>query len=190
MDEGSDQSLVVPAPGVLANDDGAGTAELATNVTNGTLTLNPDGGFSYTPGPDFFGEDAFTYRVRNAAGASNTATVRITVRPVNDSPRFTPGPDQSASVAAGAQTVAGWATGITPGPANEASQSVEFFVQVVSGAELFASAPTISPDGTLQYTPGAAGTATVNVLLRDSGGTANGGRDTSDPVTVTFTFSP
>jgi hypothetical protein len=189
-DEGSDKTLVVDPPGVLSNDDGGGTAELISGVSNGTLALNGNGGFSYTPEPSFFGEDQFTYRVINDAGSSGPATVRITVRPINDSPRFTPGPDQNVSVAAGPQTVTGWATDITPGAPNESDQTVEFFVQVTSGADLFASAPTISPDGTLRYTPAAAGTATVSVLLRDSGGTGNGGRDTSDPVTVTFTFTP
>ena len=48
-----DTPLVVAAPGVLTNDTRSGggslTAALVTDVSNGSLTLNADGGFSYTP---------------------------------------------------------------------------------------------------------------------------------------------
>ncbi len=75
----------VHAPGVLANDNtGAGTltATLVTNVTHGTLTLNADGSFSYTPSSGFVGTDTFTYKDTNSAGTSNTATVSLVVQAV------------------------------------------------------------------------------------------------------------
>lgn len=54
---------------------------------NGTLVLNLDGSFTYTPNTDFFGQDTFTYRVTDPRLVSNnTATVTITVNPVNDAP--------------------------------------------------------------------------------------------------------
>ena len=75
--------LSVPAPGVLANDstDGGGTmtTELVNAVTNGTLVLNPNGSFTYTPALDFSGTDSFTYRTVNTVGQSNVATVTLTV---------------------------------------------------------------------------------------------------------------
>lgn len=59
-----DTSLMVPAPGVLANDtDSDGdplTAVLVTGPLHGTLTLNADGSFTYTPSANFNGLDAFT----------------------------------------------------------------------------------------------------------------------------------
>ena len=58
--------MTVAAPGVLANDtdaDGDSTiAQLDTGPAHGTLTLHPNGGFDYTPDPDFNGTDTFTYR--------------------------------------------------------------------------------------------------------------------------------
>ncbi len=83
--------LNVPAPGVLANDTdpdgGALTAELVAGPTNGTLTLNTNGSFTYTPNPDYFGADSFTYRARDPGlNASNIATVNIRVNPVNRPP--------------------------------------------------------------------------------------------------------
>ena len=54
---------------------------------NGTLVLNLDGSFTYTPNTDFFGQDTFAYRVTDPRLVSNnTATVTITVNPVNDAP--------------------------------------------------------------------------------------------------------
>ena len=53
---------------------------------------------------------------------------------------------------------------------------------------LFGTLPAIDSNGTLTYTPAADanGSATVTVKLKDDGGTANGGVDTSDPQTFTI----
>src|SRR5690606_12731612 len=54
------------APGVLANDNanggGAMTAALVTGPAHGTLALNANGSFSYTPALNYAGADSFTYR--------------------------------------------------------------------------------------------------------------------------------
>lgn len=58
--------LDVPAPGVLANDAGwFSTGPILVNpTTNGTVTLNTDGSFTYLPNPGFFGSDSFVYKLR------------------------------------------------------------------------------------------------------------------------------
>ena len=75
--------LIVPAPGVLGNDtdvDGDTlTAVLVSNVSGGSLTLNPNGSFTYTPVIAFFGADTFTYRSSDGMATSNTVTVTINV---------------------------------------------------------------------------------------------------------------
>ena len=71
--EGS--ALTVSAPGVLANDTGGGLATLVTGPVNGTLTLNTNGSFAYTPTNNFTGVDGFTYQ----ASGSSLATVDIMV---------------------------------------------------------------------------------------------------------------
>ena len=72
--------LNVAVPGVLANDQNAltATAVLVTGPASGTLSLNPDGSFTYIPAPAFFGQAAFTYKANNGAD-SNVATVTILV---------------------------------------------------------------------------------------------------------------
>jgi VCBS repeat-containing protein len=80
-------TLTVPAPGVLGNDidvDGDPlTAALVTDVSHGTLTLNADGSFTYTPTADFTGADSFTYMASDEVSDSNVATVTIEVGAVN-----------------------------------------------------------------------------------------------------------
>ncbi|MGR3316434.1 MAG: tandem-95 repeat protein [Roseovarius indicus] len=53
---------------------------------HGTVEMAPDGTFTYTPEADFAGEDSFTYQVSDGNGGTDTATVAITVAPVNDAP--------------------------------------------------------------------------------------------------------
>ena len=85
-----DSVLVVPAPGVLANDtDADGDALAAVLVggpSHGVLALGADGSFTYTPNPNFNGADSFTYRASDGAAGSNVVTVSIAVAPVNDAP--------------------------------------------------------------------------------------------------------
>jgi Bacterial Ig domain len=76
-------ALVIPPPGVLANDNSNGggplSAQLVTNVGNGVLAFDASGSFTYTPNAGFSGADSFTYRAANAGGPGNLATVTITV---------------------------------------------------------------------------------------------------------------
>jgi len=84
-----DQVLTIDAPGVLANDsDPEGDALSTTVVTgpaNGTLTMNADGSFVYTPSANFAGTDTFVYAAGDGTDAEN-ATVTITVNEIADAP--------------------------------------------------------------------------------------------------------
>jgi VCBS repeat-containing protein len=89
-----DVALIVAAPGVLTNDTDFDpailTAVLVTGPSNGTLTLNANGSFTYTPAANFYGTDTFTYKANDGLADSNVATVTITVTSVNDSPVLGP----------------------------------------------------------------------------------------------------
>ena len=77
----SGSTLSVGAPGVLAAAAGSGLqASLTSDVSDGSLTLNADGSFSYTPAPGFSGSDSFTvHAVDGAAQDAGTETVTIIV---------------------------------------------------------------------------------------------------------------
>jgi VCBS repeat-containing protein len=74
---------VTAGGGFLANDaaGGGGTlsAELVSGPSHGTLTLNADGSFTYTPAAGFTGTDSFTYQASDGILTSNIATVTIAV---------------------------------------------------------------------------------------------------------------
>jgi VCBS repeat-containing protein len=76
-------SLVIPGPGVLANDSDADgdslAAVLVSGPAHGALSLNADGSFSYTPGSNYHGPDTFTYMPFDGQVSGNTATVSITI---------------------------------------------------------------------------------------------------------------
>jgi PKD repeat protein len=75
---------------VLANDadpDGDTLAVVGvSDPANGTATVNTDGTIRYVPDADFHGTDSFTYTVSDGHGGTDTATVSVTVTPVNDLP--------------------------------------------------------------------------------------------------------
>jgi VCBS repeat-containing protein len=83
-------TLTVPSAGVLTNDSDADedsfTVSGNTQPNSGTVSLNPDGSFVYTPTQNFNGTDSFTYNVTDSKGASNSATVTITVTNNNNPP--------------------------------------------------------------------------------------------------------
>jgi VCBS repeat-containing protein len=80
---------------VLPNDsDPDGDTLTVTSVTqgaNGSVTIDPvSGNPVYTPNPGFYGSDSFTYTVDDGNGGTDTATVTVTVNPVNDLPEIAP----------------------------------------------------------------------------------------------------
>lgn len=88
VDEDS-KLTVVAAKGVLVNDydddgDAFGNATVVTTTAHGELVLDAKGSFTYTPEPNFFGKDEFTYTISVGDDVSEPATVTITVKNVDD----------------------------------------------------------------------------------------------------------
>jgi hypothetical protein len=94
-----DTLMTLASPGVLANDADPEadpmTAVLVSGPTSGTLVLNSNGSFTYTPNAGFLGTDSFTYRANDGRRLGNIATVllRVTVagntRPVSTPDTYT-----------------------------------------------------------------------------------------------------
>ncbi len=158
-------------------------------------SISPSGILTYTSAANAFGSARITVIARDNGGTANGGidtsapqTFTITILPINDPPTFVKGPDLSVSNSANyAQQ---WATAISSGPANESGQTITFTVTTAETA-LFAVQPTLSSTGVLTFTPasGATGTATITIVARDNGGTANGGGDTSAAQTARITIT-
>jgi hypothetical protein len=158
--------------------------------------VGPSGTLTYRPATNANGVTNVTVSAQDdggtAGGGSDTSPPQvftITLTPVNDVPTFVAGPNQSGLSPLGPQTVPGWATGISAGPANESTQNVTFIV-TNDNPGLFSVAPAVASNGTLTYTPTllAIGSANVTVRAVDDGGTASGGIDTSPPQIFTITI--
>ncbi len=85
-----DTRLTIISPtGVLSNDDDRNgdslTATVQSDVSSGTLDLQLDGSFVYTPQAQFNGQDYFSYQVSDGV-LTDTASVTVTIRAVNDAP--------------------------------------------------------------------------------------------------------
>lgn len=180
---------------LTASDPDAGDAVTLAIVTNGAkgsavITDQANRAYTYTPNANEHGADSFTFRATDAGGlASPLGTVSVSITPVNDRPGFTKGPDQTVLEDGGARSIGNWARDITAGP-NEAGQSLTFQVSNNDNS-LFVSQPSIDNTGRLTFSsaPNRFGSALVSVTLRDNGGRANGGEDTSALQTFTITVT-
>lgn len=154
-------------------DNGDGTGTLGGTVAAGTPA----------------GTTTFTFTADNGAPPAATQSFALAVTPVNDAPSFTTGGNPASGEDAGPQSTPNWATAISAGPPDEAGQALTFIVTASTNPALFSVQPAVSSIGTLTYTaaPNTFGSADITVVLRDNGGTANGGVDTSAPQTFTIT---
>ncbi len=193
LEDAGAQSVAAWATGIGDGDDGSQT--LSFNVSNDNNSLfavqpavDDAGQLTYTPAAEANGSALVTVTLSdNGTGTPpnvNTSAPQdftITVDAVNDAPSFTAGSDQIVGEDSGPLSIAGWATAIDAGAANEAGQNLNFSITGISGTVTFTALPTVSPTGTLSFepAPNANGTATLQLVLTDDGGTANGGVDTS-----------
>jgi membrane carboxypeptidase/penicillin-binding protein PbpC len=126
-------------------------------------------GMIFTPIGEFYGNATIQIDIddQSSFGAlTDSDTINITVNPVNDIPSFTKGADQTVYTNSGTQTIPNWATNISAGPSNEASQTLIFTVTNDNNS-LFSIQPAIDANGNLSFTPTAAGSAVVTVVLSD-----------------------
>jgi VCBS repeat-containing protein len=173
-----DTALTVTAPGVLGNDtneDSAPlTATLVSGPSNGTLTLDPDGSFLYTPAGNFHGSDSFTYKANDGAADSNEAVVTIVVNSVNDPP--TAADDAATTVEDGGLLTIDVL-------ANDSDVEGPLVVTGVTQPPAGGVAAFTPTSVTFTPAPNFSGTATFTYAVSDSDGAAAG-------ATVTVTVDP
>ncbi len=132
---------------------------------NGTVTINPDGTITYTPDPNFNGTDVITYQVSDGNGGFTTATITVTVAPVNDPPvaaNDIADTDEERPL-------------IIPVLANDVDLDGDPLT--VTNATAANGTIVINPDGTITYTPNVDffGTDTITYTISDG----NGGTSTA-----------
>ncbi len=147
-----DVDLVIPAPGVLVNDSDPDTGDtlaavLDTDVSDGTLTLNGDGSFTYDPDLNFNGTDSFTYHANDGTADSATVTVTLTVGAVNDGPNavddsFATDEDTPLNVAA---------PGVLTNDTDPEGDSLTVVSHDATSAQ--GAAVTVNADGSFTYDP-------------------------------------
>jgi Calx-beta domain-containing protein/Big-like domain-containing protein/uncharacterized protein DUF4214 len=204
-DQTTNEDVALPTFNFAVSD--GGLASISVTVTSDDQTLVPDesmtvGGsgstrtLSVTPATNEFGQVTIIVRVSGTVGSSTVSMTDffiLNINAVNDAPSFTKGPDQNVQEDAGTQEVPGWATDISEGAANESGQLLTFLVTNNTNSALFSTQPAIvaagDAAGTLSYTPAvnANGLATITIALKDDGGIANGGQDTSPTQTFNIT---
>ncbi|MFV2067355.1 MAG: cadherin-like domain-containing protein, partial [Pirellulales bacterium] len=176
-----DTPLVISAASLLANDTDIDLDTLSiasfTQPTSGTVVDNGDGTFTYTPTANFNGADSFAYTVSDGNGGTDTATVNITVNPVNDAPVAAIDAvltNEDTPLVISAASLLGNDTDI-----DLDTLSIASFTQPASGTVVD------NGDGTFTYSPTANynGADSFSYTVIDG----NGGTDTA---TVTITVTP
>ncbi len=175
------ETLTVPANGVLGNDTlGAGvtaTIALVTGtgpdpLTEGTLTLNPDGSFAFTPVAGFSGTVTFDYELTSSSGLEDEATVTIDVNgpPVAVDDITTTNEDSPKTIAV---------LGNDSDPDGDDLDVTDVLVAPAHGTA------TIESDGTITYVPapGYSGPDSFTYEVCDAAGLC-------DSATVTLTVNP
>ena len=163
---------------VLDNDTDVDGDELTvvstTQPSNGSVVINEDGTITYTPNENFNGEDTFEYTIEDEDGLQDTATVTITVNPVNDAPVAN---DDTASTDEDNVVTVDVLDNDTDVDGDE--------LTVVSTTEPSNGSVVINEDGTVTYTPNENfnGEDTFEYTIEDEDGL-------QDTATVTITVNP
>ncbi|PSV31613.1 tandem-95 repeat protein, partial [Photobacterium sp. GB-210] len=153
----------------------------SSNPTNGTVTVNTDGTWTYTPNSDFNGDDSFKVEVSDGNGGTDTITVNVTVKPINDAPVLVDDNNDPLG------------SDITVTTDEEVAVSGQLSATDVDGDSLTFTSSTnptngtvvVNTDGTWTYTPNSDfnGSDKFDVIVSD-------GKGGTDTITVNVTVNP
>ncbi|RRS04077.1 tandem-95 repeat protein [Aquabacterium soli] len=154
-----------------------------TTPAHGTVVVNTDGTWTYTPGKDYNGSDVFTVSISDGHGGTATSTVKVGVTPVNDNPTATP---DHVTVAEDSIVT------FDPRTNDSDVDGDSLSITAVNGSPISTTTPVVLPEGTislngngtLTFTPAPNynGTLSLSYTLSDGhGGTAQA------PITIDVT---
>ena len=181
---------------LVANDsDVDGDSLFVSTVdipSNGTATVKEDSTpeVTYTPNPDFHGQDSFTYTVSDGIGGTDTATVSVTVTPVNDAPSFDAG-DGTASRTVAENTVSGTNLGaaLEASDVDDDASALTYSLEGTdeSSFQVDSSTGQLKTKAELDFET----KTTYQVVIRvtDSGGGADSAQALTDTITVDITVT-
>ncbi|WP_177224681.1 tandem-95 repeat protein [Variovorax sp. 770b2] len=193
--------VVAPPTGTVTAEDTplAGSLQVAdpdgdalgytviSGPAHGTLAIDPDGSYVYTPGRDFNGADSFTVQMSDGRGGMLTVTVPVTVTPVNDGPSAQPDTAIAANGASVTVDVLGNDTDAEGDPLTV--RAIDGTAIAVGGSvAVDGGRVTLNANGTLTFVPnpGFVGTPTFSYTVADSAGSEASGtvrlRVTAAPV--------
>ncbi len=173
-----DTNIIIPVSSLLGNDTDADGDTLSvtsvSNAQNGTATLiNGNTQVQFSPGADFNGTASFDYTVDDGNGGSDSATVTVTVNPVNDAPVAV---GESYNTASNTPLNVGVLDGVLDNDTDvDGDPLTAVLVSNVSNGSL-----TLDSDGSFSYTPDA-GTTSDSFTYK-----ANDGTEDSNTVTVSI----
>ncbi|MFP5404419.1 MAG: retention module-containing protein, partial [Gammaproteobacteria bacterium] len=155
-----DTAVVIAVLGNDSDVDGDPLTITTATASHGSVTINPDGTLTYTPDPDYHGPDSIAYTISDGQGGTHSATVGITVTPVNDNPVAVP---DSANATEGIPVILDVLSNDSDPDGDPLS---------VTGASAGNGTVVVNPDGSLTYTAntGYSGTDTLAYTISDGQG--------------------
>jgi gliding motility-associated-like protein len=158
-----------PVNGSVTGNDPDGDALTyikASDPAHGTVVVNADGTYTYTPAAGYTGGDSFTVKIDDGKGGSTTVTVNITVNPVTPPANNPPTGFGDSKTTKENTPVSGNVTGSDP------DGDALTFTKATDPAH---GTVVVNADGTYTYTPtaGYTGLDNFNITISDGkGGTA------------------
>jgi hypothetical protein len=172
------------------------------SILSQDIAISSQGIMTYAPQQNECGETTYSVYLKDTGGSENNGKntsdafpLTISIACVNDQPKFDVDiPDIDVDEDCGEEVFFHWAKNISPGT-NETEQltGLRFNVLDNNNPDIFQKQPEINPnDGTLRFTPlpDANGTANITVVLKDNGGTINGGIDISEKKFLSIHIRP
>jgi hypothetical protein len=158
-------------------DDGVASVTITTQPTNGTVTVLPGGKLAYKAELEYNGSDTIEYTVTDADGEVASATITITVEPVNDLPQaindaYVTAVDAALAVAEAAGTVANDV---------DIDATADLQATLVTGPSNGTLTVALAANGSFTYTPNSGFTGVDSFTYTVSDGVA-----TSNTATVTI----
>ncbi|MEK7321349.1 MAG: Ig-like domain-containing protein [Pseudomonadota bacterium] len=175
--------VVDPAKGVIANDVGVYGVTVQQGPSGGTLTLNPDGTFTYSPASGTT-TDSFIYQ----ANGNPAIKAKVTLAACTSNSKCLGKAPVAVDDAFSSSTASRYQSGAPGVLANDTDPSGLLLTAAISGA-VHGGTVTLNQDGSFTAVPSAPPSGNGTATVRFSYTAVNSQKTSSKPATVTVTFA-